>query len=258
MRNPLPLLDRIATRWVREFPGPLQPIAGTRPILSITFDDVPVSALTNGAHILEAHNARGTFFAAGGLAGRCEDERTLLSAEGYAALAARGHEIGCHTFSHASVRTLSAGRLAEDLERNARYFAGIPGGVVARNFAFPYAVAAPQVRRILARRFRSCRGGHPGINRRAIDRGYLRAVEIRRQTTLDALTVWIDDLIGEPGWLIFFTHDVSPDPTMFGCTPEMLERVVSRALTRGCAVLTVDAALDELGLAAGIGAARCR
>jgi peptidoglycan/xylan/chitin deacetylase (PgdA/CDA1 family) len=258
MRNGLPLLDRVATRWVREFPGPLLPIGGTRPILSVTFDDVPVSALTNGARILEEHDAHGTFYAAGGLSGRCEDERTLLSAEGYAALAARGHEIGCHTFSHASVRTLSARRLADDLDRNAHYFGDISGGLVASNFAFPYAVASPQARHVLARRFRSCRGGHPGINRGAIDRGYLRAVEIRRQTTLDALTAWIDDMVGEPGWLILFTHDVSADPTMFGCTPETLERVIGRAKAHGCAVLTVDAALDALGLSAGIEAAQCR
>lgn len=258
MRNALPLLDRIATRWIREFPGPLLPIAGRRPILSVTFDDVPVSALSNGARILEEYDARGTFYAAGGLSGRREEERTLLSAEGYAALAARGHEIGCHTFSHASVRRLSAQRLADDLDRNADYFGDISGGLVARNFAFPYTVAAPQARRILARRFRSCRGGHPGINRGALDRGYLKAVEIRRQTTLDALTAWIDDLIGEPGWLIFFTHDVSSDPTMFGCTPETLERVIARAQAGGCAVLTVDAALDALGLSAAIEAAQCR
>jgi len=258
MRNGRPLLDRIATRWVREFPGPLLPIAGTRPILSITFDDVPVSALTNGAPILEAHGARGTFYAAGGLAGRSDDEGTLMSADGYAALAARGHEVGCHTFLHPSVRTLSARRLAEDLERNARYLAGIPGGVVARNFAFPYAVAAPQARRVLARRFRSCRGGHPGINRRTVDRCYLRAVEIRQETSIEALTAWIDDLVGDPGWLILFTHDVRPDPPVFGCTPETLERVIGLAQERGCAVLTVDAALEELGLAARIEAAQGR
>jgi peptidoglycan/xylan/chitin deacetylase (PgdA/CDA1 family) len=258
MRNGLPLLDRIATRWVREFPGPRTPIAPTRPILSLAFDDVPDSALINGARILEAHDARGTFYAAGGLAGRQEAERTLLAADGYAALARRGHEIGCHTFSHVSVRRLSARQLAEDLDRNARYLAGVPGTVVARNFAFPYTVAAPQARRTLARRFRSCRGGHAGINRGSIDRGYLRSVEIRRTTPLDVLNGWINDLASDSGWLIFFTHDVSPEPTEFGCTPETLDRLIGHARERGCAVLTVDAALDALGIAAAIEAAQWR
>jgi peptidoglycan/xylan/chitin deacetylase (PgdA/CDA1 family) len=253
MRNGLPLLDRIATRWVRQFPGPLLPIAGACPILSLTFDDVPESAMCNGAPILEAHGARGTFYAAGGLAGRgAENDRPMLAAS-YAELAARGHEVGCHTFSHRSVRRLSARRLAEDLDRNAGYLSGL-AGTALRNFAFPYTVAAPQARSVLARRFRSCRGGFPGINRRIIDRCYLSAVEIRRHTPLDVLTAWIDNLAGEPGWLILFTHDVSQDPTEFGCTPETLARVIGRAQDRRCAVSTVDAALDALGV--GIEATR--
>jgi len=258
MRNGLTLLDRIATRWVREFPGCRLPIASARPILSITFDDVPDSALINGAPVLESFGVRGTFYAAGGLAGRREGERTLLSADGYAALAARGHEIGCHTFSHVSVRRLSRRRLAADLDRNARYLAGIADtAVVARNFAFPYTVAAPQARGTLARRFRSCRGGHPGINRGVVDRGYLRAVEIRRHTPLAALTAWIDDVADEPGWLILFTHDVGPHPTEFGCTPETLARVLGHATERGCEIVTVDAALDQLGLPAAVEAVQC-
>jgi peptidoglycan/xylan/chitin deacetylase (PgdA/CDA1 family) len=257
MRDPLQLLDRIANRWAREFPGPLLPITATRPIVSFTFDDVPVSALANGAPLLEAHGVRGTFYASGGLAGRREDERTLMSAEDYATLAARGHEIGCHTFAHPKVARRTPGRLADDLERNAHYLAGVPGGVVARNFAFPYGLAAPQARRTLARRFRSCRGGHHGINRRLIDRLYLRAVEIRRDTPFDLLTAWIDDLIRDLGWLIFFTHDVTANPPLFGCTPDALEGVVTTAQRRGCTILTVDAALDALGLADSYGSSRC-
>jgi peptidoglycan/xylan/chitin deacetylase (PgdA/CDA1 family) len=258
MPDGLPLLDRIATRWVREFPGRLLPIAPARPLLSFSFDDVPDSALANGARILEAHDVRGTFYAAGGLAGRREPERTLLAADGYAALAARGHEIGCHTFSHVSVRKLTPAGLAADLDRNARYLAGVSGTVVPRNFAFPYTVAAPQARRVLAGRFRSCRGGYPGINRRAIDRGYLRAVEIRRHTSLGTLAAWIDDLAREPGWLILFTHDVDSRPTEFGCLPATLERLIDLGRARGCAILTIDAALDALGVPSEIEVAPCR
>jgi peptidoglycan/xylan/chitin deacetylase (PgdA/CDA1 family) len=257
MRDPLRLLDRIANRWAREFPGPLLPITATRPIVSLTFDDVPVSALTNGAPVLEAHGVRGTFYASGGLPGRREDERTLMSAEDYAALAERGHEIGCHTFAHPRVARLSPGRLASDLESNARYLAGVPGGVVARNFAFPYGLAAPQARRTLARSFRSCRSGHHGINRSTIDRLYLRAVEIRRDTPFELLTAWIEDLIREPGWLILFTHDVAANPPLFGCTPHTLEGVITTAQRRDCSILTVDAALDTLGLATATEAVPC-
>src|ERR1700730_17337813 len=128
MPNPLPLLDRIATRLVRHFPGPRQPITRARPVVSFTFDDVPETALTNGAGILEAHEARGTFYVSGGLSGRDDYGCSMLSGEGYGELAARGHELACHTFSHASVRTFSVKRLAEDLDRNARYLADVGDG----------------------------------------------------------------------------------------------------------------------------------
>jgi hypothetical protein len=83
-------------------------------------------------------------------------------------------------------------------------------------------------------------------------------VEIRPLTTIDELTSWIDDLVAAPGWLIFFTHDVSDDPTMFGCTPATLERLIGDARGRGCALMTVDRALDEIGPIGGNEAGQCR
>jgi len=259
MPNPLPLLDRIATRLVREFPGTRVPIACQQPIVSFTFDDVPEATLANGADVLEAHQARGTFYVAGGLASTSEYGCTMLSAAGYSELAARGHELACHSFSHRSVRTLSRRQLAEDLDRNARYLAGVTSGAVTgRNFAFPRTIASPHVRRELDRRFRSCRGGHPGINRGAIDRGYLKAVEIRPTTPIEALAGWIRELVAEPGWLIFFTHDISPEPSTFGCTPATLANLMKEVRRQGCAVLTVDAALDAVGVTHGKEPAPCQ
>ena len=39
------------------------------PMVSFTFDDLPKSAVTTGADLLEAHGARGTFYVSGGLVG---------------------------------------------------------------------------------------------------------------------------------------------------------------------------------------------
>ena len=52
----------------------------------------------------------------------------------------------------------------------------------------------------------------------------------------------------DPGWLIFFTHDISPVPTPYGCTAAAFDRLVRYAVERRCQVLTVDAALDRMGL----------
>ncbi|GKQ53259.1 polysaccharide deacetylase family protein [Bradyrhizobium sp. Ce-3] len=235
-----------ATRWrVIEVPS-------LQPIVSFTFDDVPDSALHAGAAILEAHGARGTFYISGGLEGRVEPDRTLIDAAGCRELAARGHEIGCHTFGHQDVRHVDRARFVADLADNARYLDAVDPRPGRRNFAYPYNSGSFGKRRILTRSYRTCRAGGEAINRGPTDPTFLEAVEIRQpETHVAGLTRWIDALVAKPGWLIFFTHDIAPAPTPYGCTPEAFERLVAHAVERGCCVLSVDAALDSMGFREG-------
>lgn len=238
--------DRVANRIMRHLPRRQLSVAATTPIVSFTFDDVPDTAASKGAKILEAHGVRGTFYIAGGLAGRREPDRSLIEIDGCRELAAVGHEIGCHTFSHDVVRRMGRQRLRADLDTNARYLQQVAPGFTARNFAFPYNLASPRMRDELAQRYRSCRGGWEGINRGPTDPGYLKAVELRQPEELaeDRLR-WIDNVVQDPGWLIFFTHDITETPTPYGCTPRTLDKLVSYALEKGCVVLPVDQTLDR-------------
>jgi peptidoglycan/xylan/chitin deacetylase (PgdA/CDA1 family) len=237
------LVDRLANRAIWQFARTRRDIKTDIPLVSFTFDDVPDSALYEGARILERYDARGTFYIAGGLAGRVETDRTLITPEGCAELLARGHEIGCHTYAHRRVR--SAGGLAVDLDRNAGYLKRVGGASPARNFAFPYNAAWPLARSELRSRYRSCRAGGEAINRGSVDPLMLKAVEIRQpEQHARALTRWIDELVDNPGWLIFFTHDIAPRPTPYGCTPATFDHLVRYAVEKGCRVLPVDRALD--------------
>ena len=63
LRGPIHMVSRglayyVATKCVRA--------QNKRPLVSITFDDVPDTALVNGARVLERHGVRGTFYIAGG------------------------------------------------------------------------------------------------------------------------------------------------------------------------------------------------
>lgn len=241
------LIDRLSNRLIWRSGRPVRQLQTQRPCISFTFDDVPDSALHQGAAILERHGVRGTFYIAGSLAGQVEPARTLISGEGSRELFDRGHEIGCHTYAHQKVRSLSAAGLAHDLDRNAAYLAqlGITPGPT--NFAFPYNAAWPPARAEFRKRFRSCRAAGEAINRGPVDPLMLKAVEIcQPEQDARALTRWIDEVAGDPGWLIFFTHDIAPNPTPWGCTPETFDRLVGHALDRGCDVLPVNDMLDRL------------
>ena len=102
--------------------------------------------------------------------------------------------------------------------------------------------------RIPPRRFRTCRGAGEAINRGAVDPLMLKAVEIRQpDPEARALTRWIDEVVAMPGWLVFFTHDIAPNPTSYGCTLGTFEHLVRHAVERGCAVQPVDRILDRIG-----------
>src|SRR5262245_14609388 len=83
------------------------PAREPRPLVTLTFDDVPLSACVTGAQVLERHGVRGTFYVSGGGCGMPSPGGLLASPEHLAAVAARGHEIGCHTYSHPAVSQIA-------------------------------------------------------------------------------------------------------------------------------------------------------
>ncbi|MBF0679013.1 MAG: polysaccharide deacetylase family protein [Devosia sp.] len=245
------LIGRVTNRLLTRLPGPGMDVPAHTPVVSFTFDDVPDSAFLEGAKILEAHDGRGTFYIAGGILGREEESRRLINAKGCAELAARGHELGCHTFSHINLQKTPRQALAKDLDRSAKALGDIVPGYVPRNFAAPYNAGAFRHRPELARRFRSARGGMPGINRGRTDRTFLRSYPLQQpEQSVAGMHVLIDELVAKPGWLIFFGHDVSDRPTPFGCTPQSLAALVAHAQNSGCAILTINQALDRFEAAA--------
>ena len=233
------LADYVVTKSVRA--------RNTRPLVSFTFDDIPETAFTYGARVLEDRGVRGTFYIAGGLTGTTETERRLATAAECVALHRRGHEIGCHTFTHPVIQTLDADALTAELDRNRDFFASLLPDLTLENFCYPYGIASLSRKLQAQARFHSCRGCKPGINAGTIDLGMLKAVPIEQATEPAAIEAVIDETVRRNGWLILFTHDVAPEPTWIGCTPQMLDRMIAAALDRGCEVVTVRDALRRIG-----------
>lgn len=228
--------------------------ANVRPIVSFTFDDVPVTSFTHGARVLDAAGAHGTFYISAGLcaAGEAAGATTPLTAIGAREcreLAARGHEIGCHTFSHRHMRFCSPAALSDEIARNQAFFAAIDPGIKLENFAFPYNAPTIGSKLLLQRHFHTSRGGVPGVNSGSIDLGFLRAVELWQETCEAQIRNWIDAAAKENGWLIFFSHDINERPTRWGITPALLASAVAYAKDSGCDVASVREALALVGAA---------
>lgn len=239
--------ERIGERAVRAWPSSTLKVDLSRPIVSFTFDDVPETAHSAGARILEENGVRGTFYIAGGLLGKQEPDRHLISASGCKQLVENGHEIGCHTFSHHAVNRLSRRQLEADLDRNGRLLDDFDPGHGMRNFAFPYNRGSLYHRHIFASRYATARAGGDRINRGIVNRSYLWGMEIRQpESDACALTAQIDAVVANPGWLVFFTHDISDTPTPYGCRPDTFALLVRYAISRHCLVLPVRDALRHI------------
>lgn len=226
-------------------------VTADRPVVSFTFDDVPDSTLHTGAAILEKYGLRGTFYVAGNLVGTSETSRKLISETGIRELADRGHEIGCHTFSHRNVATLSGRELQNEIDNNRSFLSRIlgkrSGGHGPQlNFAYPYNAVSYCAYRRMGRNYRTCRAGENRINREATSPQMLYGMEIRQpEIHSQQLIQQIDAVKAQPGWLIFFTHDISENPTPYGCTPATFERLVQYAVQSGCTILTVNEATNS-------------
>jgi peptidoglycan/xylan/chitin deacetylase (PgdA/CDA1 family) len=205
-----------------------------RGVVSFTFDDFPKSAFTNGAPVLERHGARGTYYTAFGLADRAEAVGEMFDLECLRSVLARGHEIGCHTYSHLNCARAGRADLWAELVRNARAIAAVSGGQAMTSFSYPFGVVSPDAKAVTAGFFSSCRGIEPGINLGVPDYAALRANKIYAgQYDPQNLRALVDRNGELGGWLIFYTHDVGSAPSPYGCTQAQLEEVVAYAAERG-------------------------
>jgi peptidoglycan/xylan/chitin deacetylase (PgdA/CDA1 family) len=215
------------------------------PMVSFTFDDVPKSAATTGARILEDHDARGTFYVSGGLVGTTKSpDWTAVDVEDIVALHRKGHEIGCHTFSHKRACDLDAESLAAEIERNRRYFRSLDPSIKVENFAYPFGYGAFVRKRQLATAFQSCRSIVPGVNSGTVDLQFLRAMPlIDRRMDRDGIERAFDEAQTNNGWLIFYSHDVADAPSPYGSSAALMNHALQAASRRQIPVLNMAEAL---------------
>jgi peptidoglycan/xylan/chitin deacetylase (PgdA/CDA1 family) len=214
------------------------------PMVSFTFDDIPKSAATTGAGILEDHGVLGTFYISGGLVGTTSSHWAAVDVPDIVALHRRGHEIGCHTFSHSRACDLDAAALTAEIEQNRRYLQSVDPSIKIENFAYPFGYGSFGRKQQLKTAFESCRSIVPGVNSGTVDLQFLRAMPlIDLHIDRDAIERALDETQINNGWLIFYGHDVAETPSPYGCSPALLNQALEAASRRKIRGLNMAEAL---------------
>jgi peptidoglycan/xylan/chitin deacetylase (PgdA/CDA1 family) len=223
------------------------------PMVSFTFDDAPLSATVAGAALLETRGLAGTYYVSAGLAGQAAPMGPCAEKVDYQRLARAGHEIACHTYSHLDCGRAKPAQAWEDTARNARALADW-GIFEVENFAYPYGEVAGGPKQALARRYGTLRALHHGVVAQGTDLNQLPAVGIEGPDGEAVARRWLAEAKARTAWLILYTHDVRPEPSPWGCTAEVLARLIDTATHDGFQVVTVREAMRRLHPAANLAA----
>ena len=214
------------------------------PVVSFTFDDFPKSALHVGGAILKSYGVCGTYYAAMGLMDKVNHLGEHFSACDLKKLIADGHELGSHTFSHLSCREAAIRDIEVDVRKGREAVEQVTGIRDSHQFSYPYGHATLQTKSRIGCMMSSCRGIVPGINKSPVDLNLLRANSLYSQSfDLDSIRRLLAENEKSRGWLIFYTHDVSENPSTYGCTSGELEIVVKLASKTGSKVLPMGQAI---------------
>lgn len=227
------------------------PLGNGGPIVSFTFDDFPRTAFLVGGSILERFGVRGTYYVTGGLMNLSNELGDLYDQQDLHSLLEKGHELGSQTFNHSSCRAVPLMAFRDDVYKGISAVDRVKSHN-PRNFAYPYGHVTFRGKKILGPELASSRSVVPGLNGPYVDLNLLQANrlygDIDQSKHAEGL---IQENVKRKSWLIFYTHDVRPKPSEYGCTPELLEFAVSNAAKSGSRILTVGQAVAELGVQAG-------
>ena len=217
------------------------------PIISFTFDDFPVSALTGGGAILRQYGAVGTYYAAVGLMERDSPVGRIFSPGHIELLLAEGHEVGCHTFAHCHAWNTKPSIFEGSILENRRALQQLAPGAVFKTHSYPISCPRPGTKRRAGRYFFGCRAGGQTFNAGPTDLNNLSAFFLEKSRDKpEVIDAMIRRNAKAKGWLVFATHDVCANPTPFGCTPVLFARVVRWAVESRARILPVGAALETM------------
>src|SRR5262249_17731049 len=111
-----------------------------------------------------------------------------------------------------------------------------------RNFSFPEGIVTLAAKSALMGVYETCRTIEPGINLDPVDLAYLHANRVYSRFGIRYLKDVIRENHEQRGWMILYTHDISPNPSPYGCTPEDFSEILECSMRSGADILPIGEA----------------
>jgi hypothetical protein len=217
------------------------------PYISFTFDDFPRSALHKGGSILMRYGIQATYYASFGLMGTEGPSGKIFDLADIKELLSIEHEIGCHTFAHCHSMETNSRIFEDSIIKNRNTLNELIPGACFKSFSFPISGPLSDTKRRAGRYFSCCRGGGQAFNLGKIDLNLLSAYFLEKNRDKPQIVKeFIDRCCLSAGWIIFVTHDISENPTPYGCTPSFFEEIVTYCIDSGARILPVGKALEKI------------
>lgn len=224
-------------------------------IVSFSFDDFPVSAIRIAGPMLRAAGAHGTYYTSLGLMGTTAPTGRIFERPDLEAAIEAGHELGCHTFGHRDAWNTEGGDFDAAIRSNQEALARIAPQARFESFAYPISGPSRATKRVAANYYECSRAGGQTFNQDGTDLNLLKAFFIEMSVANpDRMRATIEACVAARGWLVFATHDVEENPTRYGCTPGLFERVLRWSVDSGARILPVAGALRTIRTEAGASA----
>jgi len=218
-----------------------------KPIISFTFDDFPQSAAQKGLEILTKYNVKATYYVSFGLIDKITATGKICSIEDVERILQTGNNLGCHTFNHHGAFEQNSSEFEYSLKENQKYLNNRFSLQNFSVFSYPKGQVSLKTKKIVQKHYKCSRGIIPGINNGNVDLNLLRGTRIYGGIQkFDWCKAVIDQNTRENGWLIFYTHDISDDPSQYGCTPALYEEVLKYSCNSGSDILDIERACSLL------------
>ncbi len=175
---------------------------------TIAFDDTKASHFQIAAPELQDRGIRATFNL---------NTKYVINWNDWRRLAAVGHEIASHTYSHANCIEITAEELHRELQRAIQdILSNIPEVTRVPSFTYPFGLHTDFTHTIVAQYHLNARRGW-GINAPEFpDEGLIlvKGIGVYPPFDMNAINAQVDKAIAMRGWILVYFHMISIDGTM--------------------------------------------